>query len=181
MSYTTGRVAVSQWLLPLDGTQLRFIRNVCVSHVYIQVAWQYLKGSFLFDLVTSFPVSFVEQVAAAECARAGGTAGVGGTQLRFIRNVCVSHVFACNVSVPYMIIIIGRRHTAAGHPRSQAAPVVQDCPHPQNLKGHLGGAQGDHVNACCYSPARRLRVTIAMHAFPPPLPSPPSLAHEVTM
>ena len=105
MSYTTGRVAVSQWLLPLDGTQLRFIRNVCVSHVYIQVAWQYLKGSFLFDLVTSFPVSFVEQVAAAECARAGGTAGVGGTQLPFICNVCVSHVFVCNVCVCHIWLL----------------------------------------------------------------------------
>ena len=70
-----------------------------------QVAWQYLKGSFLFDLVTSFPVSFVEQVAAAECARAGGTAGVGGIQLPFICNVCVSHVFVCNVCVCHIWLL----------------------------------------------------------------------------
>jgi len=50
------------------------------------VAKSYLKGMFLFDLVTSFPVSFFELAAEAACARADiGSAGVDGSQLRMIR------------------------------------------------------------------------------------------------
>ena len=53
---------------------LNFGTGVYAGGVYYDrrraVALMYLKGSFLFDLVTSFPVSFFELSAAAVCARA---------------------------------------------------------------------------------------------------------------
>ena len=69
--------------LPFDAAlDCFFILDICLNFgtgvyaggVYYDrrraVALMYLKGSFLFDLVTSFPVSFFELSAAAVCARA---------------------------------------------------------------------------------------------------------------
>ena len=54
----------------------------------IEVAKAYLQGSFLFDVVTSFPVSFFELSVQAACAGARqGDPDVGGAQLRFIRAI----------------------------------------------------------------------------------------------
>jgi len=51
-----------------------------------EVAIQYLRGMFTFDVVTSFPVSFIEVAAAAECQVADGVdSAVDGGQLRIIR------------------------------------------------------------------------------------------------
>ena len=51
-----------------------------------KVALAYMKGSFLFDLITSFPVSFFELSAVAACANLDeGQTVDGGSQLRIIR------------------------------------------------------------------------------------------------
>lgn len=53
---------------------------------WMRVAWLYIKGMFLFDIVTSFPVSFFELAAASACASADGVQpAVDGGQLRMIR------------------------------------------------------------------------------------------------
>ena len=56
------------------------------------VAWNYLKGSFFFDVFTSIPVSFVElsvkfscEAAAASGQGANADSAIDPTQLRFIR------------------------------------------------------------------------------------------------
>jgi hypothetical protein len=52
------------------------------------VATQYLKGFFVFDLVTSFPVSFFELHAAAACSQSETVSSAEGTrQLRFVRAI----------------------------------------------------------------------------------------------
>ena len=54
-----------------------------------EVIKSYVKGMFLFDCVTSIPVSFFELVAKVECDRAAGQvdAAAGGSQLRIIRAI----------------------------------------------------------------------------------------------
>jgi CRP-like cAMP-binding protein len=51
------------------------------------VTLMYLKGDFLFDCVTSIPVSFFELAAEAACAKADGSGAGADGNLRFIRAI----------------------------------------------------------------------------------------------
>ena len=68
---------------------ISFGTGVMEANTYVddcrQVASIYLRGWFLFDLVTSFPVSFFELAVMANCSKAGSDGDVDSGPLRFIR------------------------------------------------------------------------------------------------
>ena len=68
---------------------ISFGTGVMEANTYVddwrQVASIYLRGWFLFDLVTSFPVSFFELAVMENCSKAGSDGDVDSGPLRFIR------------------------------------------------------------------------------------------------
>jgi len=72
---------------------LSFHTGVYIEGEYIDnrraVAEEYLKGFFVFDLITSVPVSFIELAAVAECGKASSDVefSVESEQLRFARAI----------------------------------------------------------------------------------------------
>jgi hypothetical protein len=73
---------------------INFNTGVILNGEYLDtwksVAVSYFKGMFVFDVVTSVPVSFFELVSKLECDRAmaaGEGSSSSGSQLRFIRSI----------------------------------------------------------------------------------------------